>query len=76
VVIETVRLTRPLRKPALQLGSIPERFKILIMLQNIVNKRKFFGSRGGSCECVCHKRVATNDYCGYCSGSHSRPRRF
>lgn len=42
------------------------------VMKNIVNKRRFMGSRGGSCECICHKRVTTNDYCGYCSGSHYR----
>jgi len=26
-------------------------------MKNIVNKRRFMGSRGGSCECICHKRV-------------------
>ena len=41
-----------------------------------MNKRKFGTSRGGKCECICHKRPDTNDYFGYCSGSHTsrRPR--
>ena len=41
-----------------------------------MNKRKFSSSRGGRCECICHKRTNTNEYCGYCSGSHAnrRPR--
>ena len=32
------------------------------------NKTQSFGSK---CECICHGRPNT-DYCGYCSGSHTR----
>ena len=35
-------------------------------------RRKFSSGFGTACECMCHKRAGTIDYCGYCSGSHSR----
>jgi hypothetical protein len=57
-------------------GIIVRGLKYLLCYNNVVNKRKFFGSRGGSCECICHKRADTNDFCGYCSGSHLRTRRY
>jgi len=34
-------------------------------------KRKFSSGFGSRCECMCHKRTAASDYCGYCSRSHA-----
>jgi hypothetical protein len=46
----------------------------LAVVSNTNNVKKITGSRGGSSERTCHKRVITNDYCSYCSGSHFRAR--
>jgi hypothetical protein len=35
-------------------------------------KRKYSSGFDSNCECLCHKRTGTVDYCGYCSTSHSK----
>ena len=37
-------------------------------------KQKF--SSGSRCECNCHSRAGTQEFCGYCSSSHSQRKPF
>ena len=37
-------------------------------------KQKF--SSGSRCECNCHNREGTVEFCGYCSSSHSQRKTF
>ena len=37
-------------------------------------KQKF--SSGSKCECNCHSRAGTIEFCGYCASSHSQRNTF